>query len=109
MRLSLAVRQKAARQAPQSHTILVVTNAGPNESVDNTVTAELVAAWQSQAVAEITTYELPRDLNIEHNYIDPAQPNQPVDVRESVHPLLIDQIHALAMDAEKMGDTTSDQ
>lgn len=93
MRLSFAVRREAEQRAPQSEVIVVVTNAGPRETVDNAVTAELVEEWQRWGQTEVVTFELASTLDLKHNYIDPNTPDQPVDVAQVVHPLVIEQIH----------------
>ena len=73
--------------------IVVVTNAGTRETVDNAVTAELVEEWQRWGQTEVVTFELASTLDLKHNYIDPNTPDQPVDVAQVGHPLLIELIH----------------
>lgn len=98
MRLSLALRRRADQTPPQSGAILVITNAGPRESVDNTVIAQLMADWQTWGTTPIRTFELSADLNLEHNYIDKDAPNQFVDLTQAVHPLLVEQITQMGRD-----------
>jgi pimeloyl-ACP methyl ester carboxylesterase len=93
MRLSFALRSEAKQRAPQSKMLVVVTNAGPRETVDNAVTAELVEEWQRWEQTEVVTFELASTLDLKHNYIDPNTPDQPVDVAQVVHPLLMDLLH----------------
>jgi pimeloyl-ACP methyl ester carboxylesterase len=92
MRLGFAVRRKAQLAPPQSGSIVTITNDGPRESVDNSVTTKLIADWQAQGMTEYTSYTFSRDLDLEHDYIDPQSPNQPVDVQEVIYPILIEQI-----------------
>jgi hypothetical protein len=96
MRLSVAVRRQAQQRPAQSRAILVITNAGPRETVDNAVAIQLVAAWQRQGEAQVTTFELASSLDLEHDYIDPNAANQPVNVAQVVHPLVVEQIDQLA-------------
>jgi pimeloyl-ACP methyl ester carboxylesterase len=93
VRLSFSVRRDAKQQPPQSARLVVVTNAGPRESVDNTVIAGLVEQWRSWGEAEVVTLELPDTFDLKHNFIDPKNHGQIVDVVEVVHPLVIEQIH----------------
>lgn len=92
MRLGLVLRRQARQRSPQTHAILVITNAGPREAVDNGVIAQLVADWQAWNTTPVRTFELPADLDLEHNYIDKDAPNQFVDLTQAVHPLLVEQI-----------------
>jgi carboxylesterase len=88
LRLGLAVRALARRAAPAAGAIVVVTNAN-DHSVDNAVTAQVVAEWRAHGAGRVTTYEFPAELNLEHDVIDPAKPTQHVDL---VYPKLIELI-----------------
>jgi len=87
LRLGFAVQGEARRSAPAAHRLIVVTN--PNDtSVNNLMTAQVVTNWQAHN-ANITTYEFPLSLKLGHDLIDPAQPDQQIDI---VYPQLIDLI-----------------
>lgn len=92
MRLSLSVQRLARHSPPKTGSILVITNAGPRETVDNSVTAQLLADWQRQGMANIHTYQFDSSLNLDHDYIDPGAANQPVDVTKVIYPIVIEQI-----------------
>lgn len=64
---------------------LVITNAG-DPSVDNVLTAQVVASWREWGT-EVATYEFSADLQLDHDLIDPSKGTQPV-----VYPRLIDLI-----------------
>ena len=55
-----------------------------DEVVDHELTAQVIAVWRAHG-AHIETRELPANLALIHDYIDPTQPEQQVDV---VYPLL---------------------
>jgi alpha-beta hydrolase superfamily lysophospholipase len=85
LRLGFAVQSEAKQQAPAATKILVITNAN-DESVNNVLTARVVSIW-NQNSANISTYEFPASLGLQHDMIDPAQPNQQTDI---VYPKLIE-------------------
>ncbi len=89
LRLGYAVRALARRSAPGASSILVITNAS-DLSVDNGVTAGVVADWRAHGAAHVTTYEYPQNLGLSHDLIDPAQSYQHVDI---VYPKLIELIN----------------
>lgn len=60
--------------------------------MDNTVTHALVEQCQRQEGTEIRTFEFDATLDLDHNYIDPDAPNQPVNLVEMVQPMRIEQI-----------------
>lgn len=87
LRLSFAVRALAGRTAPAAPSILVITT-GSDLAVDNAASARVVADWQAHG-ANVSTYEFPAALGLEHDLIDPGQPNQHVDI---AYPKLIELI-----------------
>jgi carboxylesterase len=89
LRLSLAIQALAAEEPPAARSILVITNAN-DSSVDNALTAEMVATWLGWGI-DVTTYEFPADLQLAHDLIDPSQQSQPV-----VYPRLVDLITSAA-------------
>jgi pimeloyl-ACP methyl ester carboxylesterase len=95
MRLGFAVRRQAQHAPPQSNSILTITNEGPRESVDNNVTAKLIVDWQDQGMSDIRIYTFDSSLDIDHDYIDPQAPNQPMDVQKEIYPILIEQIDSV--------------
>lgn len=87
MRLGFAVQNKAKQQSPAADKILVITNTN-DTSVNNILTARVVSIW-TQNGANINTYEFPASLGLQHDMIDPSQPNQPIGI---VYPKLIELI-----------------
>jgi pimeloyl-ACP methyl ester carboxylesterase len=87
MRLGFAVQMKSWITPPAALRIIMVTNANDHD-VNNVLTAEVVRRWQRSG-SNVTTYEFPSALGLNHDLIDPEQPNQPVDI---VYPQLIDLI-----------------
>ena len=89
LRLGMEVQAGSAEAAPVARSMLVITNAN-DPSVDNGLTAEMVAAWREGGVA-VETYEFPANLELEHDLISPWQETQPV-----VYPVLVDLIRGAA-------------
>ena len=89
LRLGMAVQAGSAEAAPVARSMLVITNAN-DPSVDNGLTAEMVAAWREGGVA-VETYEFPANLELEHDLISPWQQTQLV-----VYPVLVDLIRGAA-------------
>jgi carboxylesterase len=85
LRLGMAVQAQSAEAAPVARSMLVVTNAN-DPSVDNGLTAEMVAAWREGGI-DVTTYEFAADLELKHDLISPWQETQAV-----VYPVLLDLI-----------------
>ena len=81
LRLGMAVQAQSAEAAPTARSMLVITNAN-DPSVDNGLTAEMVAAWREWGI-DVTTYEFAADLELKHDLISPWQETQPV-----VYPVL---------------------
>ncbi len=84
LRIGFSVQLSSEQFPPAAKKIIVITNAN-DTTVNNPLTAQVVANWQGHG-AQITTYEFPANLGLLHDMIDPAQPGQRVDV---VYPELI--------------------
>ena len=85
MRLGFAVQAQARVLLPRAKKILVVFN--PTDlAVNNDLNMQVVKLWQAQH-DNVSTYEFEASLNLDHDFIDPNQPNQQVDI---VYPRLID-------------------
>jgi len=87
LRLGFAVQVGAQQVPPATRTILVVTNAN-DSSVNNILTTDVVKNWREHG-ANLTTYEFEADLRLGHDLIDPAQPDERIDI---IYPRLIDLI-----------------
>jgi carboxylesterase len=88
LRLGVATARAAVRQRPASQHLIVVTNAN-DMAVSNQLTRQLVAIWQSRGLRRVEYYEFDRDQRLEHDLIDPNNPNQHIDL---VYPILLDLI-----------------
>jgi carboxylesterase len=88
MRLGFAVQAQAKNMPPAAKRIVVVFN--PNDpAVNNTLNMQVVKLWQAQH-GNVSTYEFENSLNLEHDFIDPKQPNQQIEI---VYPRLIDLVN----------------
>jgi len=88
LRFGLATATAARQKTPAAHSILVITNAN-DDAVDNTATAGVVTAWREHGARDLRTFQFDANLKLGHDLIDPARPNQRVDI---VYPKLIELI-----------------
>ena len=88
LRLSYAVRVEARSARPQTQSILVITNAN-EPAVNNELTAQVVEAWRKNGAVNLQTQEFEAGLQLDHDFIDPDQPNQPTEI---VYPRLVEWI-----------------
>jgi carboxylesterase len=86
--LSYAVRVAARRNLPAARAILVVTNAN-DTSVNNALTSQVVDLWRGHWAKNLRTFEFDASLGLNHDLIDPSQPDQRTDI---VYPKLIELI-----------------
>lgn len=85
MMLGRDVLQSSLRTAPRCGSILVVTSEA-DLAANNCVTATLVEHWRHHHSVEVQTYSFPRAEKVPHDFIDPHQPDQQVDL---VYPVLL--------------------
>jgi carboxylesterase len=71
---------------PRCPSILVVTSAS-DTAANNEVTDQLVANWRRLRPASVETFQFPADKQVPHDFIDPNQPNQRIDI---VYPKIIE-------------------
>lgn len=88
LRLGLAALDDAQRAAPQAGSVIVISNAA-DQSVDNNLVAAYIAALGRNGAANLRTYEFPAALGLDHDFIDPQQKKQHIDV---VYPKLLELI-----------------
>jgi carboxylesterase len=84
IRIGLAVRTAARHRAPSAQSILIVTleqDAIPNPRLID----QIADRWQRQGT-DLQRYEFPASFRLNHDCIDPDQPDQRIDV---VYPQLI--------------------
>lgn len=85
LQLGFGVQQQINQSGPATRRIIVITNAN-DPSVNNALTSEIVAVWKLHG-ANLSTEELPASLGLGHDFIDPEQPDQRIDL---VYPQLIE-------------------
>jgi carboxylesterase len=83
--LGQAVQTAAGREAPAAGRILVVTNAN-DHAVNNLLTAHVVSLWRRHG-ADVTTFEFPAELGLDHDVIEPYPPS---DLTPMVYEKLIE-------------------
>ena len=86
LRLSFAVQAQAARRKPSARAIWLVTNAN-DDAVSYPMIQRVASLWERQAAGRLRTYHFPPELQVGHDLIDPAQPDQRTDI---VYPKLIE-------------------
>jgi pimeloyl-ACP methyl ester carboxylesterase len=86
MFLGRAVLDESRVFPPQCPRILAITSAS-DTAANNVVTEQLITNWRAVRPAGIQTFEFPADQQIPHDFIDPNQPNQQIDI---VYPKLIE-------------------
>ena len=84
MRLGQIVFYQAQRQKPAAASILVVKNPA-DDVVDHDLTEQVISAWRHHG-GQVETFDLPLELGLGHDYIDPTQPDQQID---AVYPTLL--------------------
>jgi carboxylesterase len=88
MLLGENVFRSSRESSPACQSILVVTTAS-DIAVNNPLTARLVVNWRSFRPDGVSSYQFPREERVPHDFIDPHQPNQRVDL---VYPRLIEML-----------------
>ena len=88
MRLGAGVFGESEKSAPACGAILIVTTAS-DLAANNTVIARLAANWREHRPASVAAYEFPASENVPHDFIDPSQSDQRVDL---VYPRLIEML-----------------
>ncbi len=86
MVLGRRVLDEARAAAPRGPAVLVVTTAS-DVAANNAFTARLVGVWRAHRSQGIATYEFPAAEKVPHDFIDPTQLNQRVDL---VYPRLLE-------------------
>jgi pimeloyl-ACP methyl ester carboxylesterase len=86
MLLGGSVLDESRIAPPRCPFILTVTSAS-DIAANNIVTEQLVANWRALRPAGIETFEFPADQQIPHDFIDPNQINQRIDI---VYPKIIE-------------------
>lgn len=88
LRLGFNVQLEAKQSAPKAKEILYITNANDHD-INLPLAYQVLKDWQSHGSNNFRTYEFSADLKLPHDFIDPAQTDQQVDL---VYPILIDLI-----------------
>jgi hypothetical protein len=88
MRLGVEVFSEAETSPPACGSILIVTSAS-DIAASNAATARLASRWRNSRPGAVETYEFPGSENVPHDFIDPSQSDQRVDI---VYPRLIEML-----------------
>lgn len=88
LRLSLVVQVQARRNKPLASEILVVTNAN-DHSISLPLIRKVVGYWRQFRGNALQTYEFPAEFGLNHDLIDPAHPEEKVEI---VYPKLLELI-----------------
>lgn len=67
-----ATRGEAARKAPASYEMVMIT-VGGDEAADNTMCAEIMRTWQARGAKHLVEYQFPAELKLNHDVVDPEQ------------------------------------
>ncbi len=86
MLLGRSVLDESRIVPPRCPFILTITSAS-DIAANNIVTEQLVANWRALRPSGIETFEFPADQQVPHDFIDPNQTNQRVDI---VYPKIIE-------------------
>lgn len=87
LRLGCAARRNAENRLPAAKELIVITN--PSDwAVNNRLTQRIINRWLELG-ANVTVHEFDASWKLDHDFIEPAQPNQPV---ERTYPLLVEWI-----------------
>jgi carboxylesterase len=86
LRLGLATFLAALKERPAVQNLLVITNAN-DLAVNNSLARQLVSLWQARGLQRVAFYDFDRSEKLEHDLIDPNNPNQHIDL---VYPILLD-------------------
>lgn len=85
LRVGMAVRSAAKRQAPAARRLLVITN-GNEPGVNGDLIEATLCDWRWFG-ANLTHYEFPADLKLEHDFIEPENPKAQTTL---VYPRLVE-------------------
>ncbi len=88
MLMGSQVYAEARKKEAVCPSILVVTTAADTAAC-NAFADRLVAAWEARRPAGIEAYRFPASEKVPHDFIDPNQPNQQVEI---VYPRLIEML-----------------
>jgi pimeloyl-ACP methyl ester carboxylesterase len=85
LRLSVATFAGALERAPRVHDVALVTSK-TDDAVSDFLAWQLLAFWRTKGLFKIAAVDFPKEMNIEHDMIDPAQKYQQTEI---VYPILI--------------------
>jgi carboxylesterase len=87
-RLGWIVQEQGQKVAPQAKSILMITNAH-DKAVNKKSIGIIQSHWQKHSPQKIRVYEFPEDLGLNHDLIDPQQPDQKIHL---VYPIILNLI-----------------
>lgn len=72
LKIGAEVLEQARRQAPACRSAAIVT-VGGDKAVGNHAAAALARSWRRHDLRDLTEYEFPRSLHLNHDVVDPEQ------------------------------------
>jgi carboxylesterase len=90
LRLGLAVEERAGRVAPRARSMVFVT-VGGDHAISNGATHTFQRQWRRWNADRVAGYEFPAALHLNHDLIDPLQPDQRI---ADTYPVLLDLLEA---------------
>lgn len=84
-RFGRAIKAEAQQTKPAAHSMTLVLN-DHDPAISNPAAEDVAKIWADHG-AQVTVYHFPKSLNLRHDIIDVAQPDQPFDI---IYPILID-------------------
>jgi carboxylesterase len=87
LRLGFAVQSLARQGKPAARRIWVLTNAN-DRRINPELVERVVQLWQAKG-ADVQTHQFGADLKLGHDFIDPTQPNQRIDLS---YPVILEQL-----------------
>jgi carboxylesterase len=90
LRFGMATFLAAVSEKPATQHLVTITNAN-DTAVNNQLARHLVTLWQTRGLRRVEAYEFDRELELEHDLIDPNNPKQRIDL---VYPIVLELISA---------------
>jgi len=84
------ILKQSRRAAPRAGMVQVVVNP-TDQSIRAAAVNRLAQNWLKAGATNVRVYTFDKSLNLEHDLIDPGQPNQKADI---VYPILIDLVES---------------
>jgi pimeloyl-ACP methyl ester carboxylesterase len=101
LRLGFSFADEARKQLPAAGAFRLMVNDG-DEHLNNSYAERIIARWKRRGAANISLIRLGSALGLKHDFIDPDQPYQQIDI---AYPLLIGAIEDALATLDAKPDT----